>query len=158
MTELPGEILEPFAGYLALGMYHEANNELESLPTKLKTHPAVLSARLDLLIETKHWEEAAILGRSLFRLWPEGCEFYVRTAYCLHEIKRTEEAKQTLLSGPEALRSQAVFHYNLACYEAQSGNLVEAKRHLATCFDLDKDYKAESLNDPDLAPLWAVIE
>jgi hypothetical protein len=42
MTELPAEILEPFAGYIALGMYNDANNELERLPAELKTHPAVL--------------------------------------------------------------------------------------------------------------------
>jgi predicted Zn-dependent protease len=158
VIELPAEILEPFAGYLALGMYLDANDELENLPTALKAHPTVLSARLELLIEMKRWEDGAILGQSLFKLWPDACEHYVRTAFCLHEMKQTKEARKTLLCGPEALRSQAVYFYNLACYEAQLGNIAEAKRQLAICFEMDKAYKAESLDDPDLAPLWELVE
>jgi predicted Zn-dependent protease len=158
MTELFAGTLDPFAGFLALGMFHDANDELENLPTSLKTHPAVLSARLDLLMEMKRWDDGVILGRSLFRLWPDECEFYVRTAFCLHELKHTAEARETLLSGPEGLRSQAVFYYNLACYEAQLGNIAEAKRQLATCFKMDKNYKAESLDDPDLEPVWNALK
>jgi predicted Zn-dependent protease len=154
MIELPAELLQPFDGYLHLGMFNEANDELENLPTELKTHPAVLSARLNLLMKMKRWEDGAILASSLTTLWPDVCEFHVRTAFCLHEMKRTAEARQALLDGPKALRSQAVFYYNLACYDAQLGNLEESRRHLATCFKLDKGYRAESLHDPDLEPLW----
>ena len=80
MTELLTDLLEPFDGYIALGMFMEATDELERLPTELKTHPAVLSATLDLLIELKRWEDGELLGRSLFKLWPDECSFYVRTA------------------------------------------------------------------------------
>jgi predicted Zn-dependent protease len=158
MTLLPRDLLEPFDGYLALGMFMEANDELERLPNEIKTHPQVLTARLTLLMELERWENGVILGRSLFKLWPDCCEFYIRTAYCLHELKRTQEARQTLLDGPVALHEQAVYYYNLACYEAQLGNLAKARLHLAACFKLDKAYRAESLEDPDLEPLWDVLE
>jgi predicted Zn-dependent protease len=158
VTTLPQDTLEPFNGYLALGMYNEANDELERLPAELKTHPAVLSSRLNLLMEMRRWEDGAILGRSLFKLWPDECSFYVRTAFCLHEMKRTPEARQTLLDGPETLRSHAVFFYNLACYEAQLGNIAESKRQLSIAFKMDKNYKAESLDDPDLEPLWRAVD
>jgi tetratricopeptide (TPR) repeat protein len=157
MSDLPADILEPFDGYLDLGMHREANDELERLPIQFKIHPLVLSARLDLLMEMKRWEDGEILGRSLFKLWPEECEFYIRTAFCLHEMKRTAEARETLLSGPVALRGMAVFYYNAACYEAQLGHLREAKQMLSTCFKLDKNYKVESLDDPDLEPLWNAL-
>jgi tetratricopeptide (TPR) repeat protein len=158
MTDFSPGLLEPFAGYLSLGMYNDANDVLENLPTQLKTHPSVLSARLDLLIKMKRWEDGVILGRSLFKLWPDECSFYVRTAFCLHEMRRTQEARQTLLEGPEALRGHAVYFYNLACYEAQLGNIAEAKRQLSIAFKMDQNYKAESLDDPDLEPLWRTIE
>lgn len=155
---LPENALESFSGYLALGMYEEANDELENLATELKVHPLVLSARLDLLMERTQWEEAAILAESLCKLWPNTCEFFIRWAFCLHELKQTSEARATLLNGPSALREQAVFHYNLACYESQLGDLTEAKRLLSACFKLDKSYKAEALDDPDLAPLWDTLD
>ena len=82
MIKLPAKFLDPFAGYLDLGMYNEANDELERLPMKLKNHPAVLGARLDLLMEMKRWEDAAIVGGSLAKLWPETLQFHVRTAFC----------------------------------------------------------------------------
>jgi predicted Zn-dependent protease len=157
-TELAANVLEPFSGYLVLGMYDDANDELERLPNDLKTHPAVLSARLDLLMEMERWDDGVILGRSLFKLWPDECSFHVRTAFCLHEMKRTQDARQTLLDGPEALHSHAVFFYNLACYEAQLGNIAESKRQLSIAFKMDMNYKAESLDDPDLEPLWRTVE
>jgi tetratricopeptide (TPR) repeat protein len=157
MPDIHNTILAPFDGYLDLGMHQEANDELERLPIELKTHPLVLSARLDLLMEMKRWEDGEILGRSLFKLWPDECEFYIRTAFCLHEMKRTQEALETLMSGPSALQSKAVFFYNAACYQAQLGHLTEAKQMLSVCFKLDKNYKAESLDDPDLEPLWAAL-
>lgn len=152
------DALESFNGYLVLGMYDDANDELERLPNELKTHPAVLSAQFDLLMEMERWDDGVILGRSLFKLWPDECSFYIRTAFCQHELKLTHDARQTLLDGPEVLRTHAVYFYNLACYEAQLGNIAEAKRQLKTCFKLDKNYKAESLDDPDLEPLWRTIE
>jgi tetratricopeptide (TPR) repeat protein len=157
-SPLPDDLLEPFDGYLALGMFMEANDELERMPNGFKAHPTVLTARLALLMEMERWEAAVILGRSLFKLWPDDTEFCIHTAYCLHELKQTAEAKQTLLDGPDALRDLAVFHYNLACYECQLGNLGEAKRRLATCFKIDRAHRAESLEDPDLEPLWRTLD
>jgi predicted Zn-dependent protease len=158
VSEFPYEILEPFSGYLDLGMFLEAHDERERLPTQVKTHPAVLSARLELLMEMRRWEDAVILGHSLIKLWPVECDFYIRTAFCLHEMKRTEDARQLLLGGPDQLRTLAVYYYNLACYEAQLGNIPEAKRQLAVSTKMDARYKAESLDDPDLEPVWAGLE
>jgi predicted Zn-dependent protease len=158
MPKIPPALLEPFSGYLDLGMYAEANDELEKLPNEIKTHPTILVARLALLMEMERWEDGAILGDSLCKLWPKTNEFHVRTAFCLHELKRTNEARKVLLNGPQSLRKEVVFYYNLACYEAQLGNILEAKKQLATCFKMDKNYKAEALDDPDLETIWQSIQ
>ena len=150
-------LLEPFCGYVELGMDIEANDALEALPNQVKTHPLVLSARFELLMVTDHWEEGVILGQSLTKLWPQQFNFWFHTAFCLHEMKRTAEAKQTLLNAPEAIRETAQYSYNLACYEAQLGNIAEAKRQLSIAFKMDQNFKADSLDDPDLEPLWSAI-
>jgi len=149
--------LEPFYGYLHLKMFHEANDELEKLPTEIKTHPMVLEARLVLLMEMDKWEEGVLLGESLIQLWPSEHEFHFKTAYCLHELNRTTEAKVTLESAPKSIRDTALYCYNLACYETQLGNLDEAKCLLKDCFARDPQYREESLDDPDLEPLWSSI-
>lgn len=150
--------LQAFVGYVELQMYSEANDELENLPAELKAHHSVLLARLDLLMEMSRWEAGVILGESLCILWPNEFEFWFRTGYCLHVLKRTQEAKDTLLAAPATIRSTAVFHYNLACYEAQLGNLDAAKQLLKTSCVLDAKHKTEALDDPDLAPIWDSLE
>ena len=150
-------LLEPFTGYLHLRMFLEANDELEKLPTEIKTHPLVLEARLILLMEMGRWEDGVILGESLTKLWPAEYEFYFKTAYCLHELKRTGEAKATLKAAPKSIRDTALYFYNLACYEAQLGKLDEAKLLLKQCFAKEPRYRDGALDDPDLEPLWTSL-
>jgi tetratricopeptide (TPR) repeat protein len=153
MESVP-DLMQPFYGYLHLEMYAEANDELENLPNEAKAHPLVLLGRLELLMEMARWEDGVILGQSLCELWPDEYEFWFKAAYCLHEDKRTAEAKATLIRAPAAIRDTALYCYNLACYETQLGNLGEAKTLLKQCFQKDKRLREGALDDPDLEPLW----
>jgi thioredoxin-like negative regulator of GroEL len=147
-------LLQSFVGYVELGMYEDAGNELDRLPLEMQQHPTVQLARLDLLVEMKRWREGAALGESLCVLWPQELEFWFKTAFCQHELKRTVEARQTLLNAPAHIRKSAVFYYNLACYETQLGELLEGKRLLEKACEMDKRFRRDSLRDPDLQPLW----
>ena len=146
-------LLEPFVGYLDLGMFVEADEELENLPVEVKNLPAVLHARLALLVEMAQWKKGVTLGRKAIKLHPEEFEFYFKTAYCLHELKQTDKAKATLAGAPEEIREEALYCYNLACYETQLGHLEEAKQLLKACFKKDPRFREESQDDPDLEPL-----
>lgn len=127
-------LLMSFQGYLELGMDQEAIDVLEDLPHDAKVHPAVLLCQFDLLIHKKKWEEGVILGQSLCDRWPGKGEFWFRTAFCLHELRRTIEARQVLLNAPKTLRQIPVYSYNLACYEAQLGDLLAAKHCSKSAF------------------------
>jgi len=146
--------LQPFVGYVELGMYEDANDELDSLPPEMKAHPTVLLARLELLVEMKQWEEGALLGESLCDLKPQELEFWFKTAFCQHELKRTRDARETLLKAPVRIRETAVFYYNLACYETQLGDLSEGRRLFEKSCEMDKQFGRDALDDPDLQPLW----
>ncbi len=147
-------LLEPFCGYVELGMFTEANEELENVPQDFKTHPVVLHGRVELLIAMKKWDDAVLLGHSLCELWPARHEFWILTAFCLHELKQTQKAKDTLLSAPPDVRETAIYCYNMACYESQLGNLCEAKVLLGACIAKDKKYRGKAVDDPDLHSLW----
>jgi hypothetical protein len=148
------QLLKPFFGYVYLKMFEDANDVLEGLPTNLITHPTVLLARLELLMEVKMWREGVLLGQSLCNVWPSELEFWFRTAYCQHEMKHTQQAKDTLLRAPPAMRETATFHFNLACYETQLGNLEEGKRLLFIAIEKNKEFQQDALDDPDLEPMW----
>ncbi|MEJ0000919.1 MAG: hypothetical protein WDO13_18175 [Verrucomicrobiota bacterium] len=150
-------LLRPFYGYLELGMDADANDSLEALPDDVKPHPLVLTAQLELLMVMKRWEDGVILGQSLCRIFSNHHDLWFRTAYCLHAMKRTAEAKETLLSAPTAISGTALYCYNLACYEAQLGRIDRAKSLLEACFTKDANMRATALDDPDLEQVWDSI-
>jgi predicted Zn-dependent protease len=147
-------LLQPFIGYLELGMYDDAATELKSLPHELKDHPVLWMARLELVMARKKWQEGVDLGKTLCARWPEELEFWFKTAYCQHELRQTAEARETLLTAPALIRKTAVYYYNLACYETQLGNLADGKRLLQQSCKIDKRFTQDALKDPDLQPLW----
>ncbi len=151
-------LLQPVVGYVELGMYKEAQLELDNLPTEVQSNPLVQLARMDLFIETDQWKEGISLGASLCNSWPDEAEFWIKTAYCLHELKRTTEAKAVLTAAPPAHRKLAIYSYNMACYESQLGHFDEAAQFLKESFKKDRRYREGSLNDPDLKPLWNQLQ
>jgi len=50
----------------------------------------------------------------------------------------------------ERLPEVAHFHYNLACYECQLGNLEAAKYRLQRAFELEPQFRVVALDDEDL--------
>jgi len=84
------------------------------------------------------------------RVHPDESSGYIHGAFCLHELGRTLEAKQTLLDGPAGLLDEPVYYYNLACYETVLGNLQQAKVYLRASFRLDKSFRELAKCDPDL--------
>ena len=147
-------LLQPFVGYLELGMYDDAEKELESFQSELKDHPLLWLARLELIMARRQWEGGVALGKILCTRWPDELEFWFKTAYCQHELRQTAEARETLLTAPTAIHHTAVFYYNLACYETQLGNLTAGKKFLEQSFKINKRFRQDWLKDPDLAPLW----
>lgn len=152
------KLLQPFYGYVELGMFQDAEDEWENLPEKAKTHPIALLDRLRLFMDTMRWEEGLKFAEKLCASHPSDASFWINRACCCHSLGRSAEAKAVLLSGPEFLKAHAVYYYNLACYEAQLGDINSAKRLLALCFQKDKSFKQRSLCDPDLEPVWNSIE
>jgi predicted Zn-dependent protease len=137
-------------GYCELGMYADALEELNELPQHIQGHPMVMEVRLIVLMQGRKWEEALKTGLKLTSAAPDKNIGYIHTAYCLHELGRTEEARELLLSGPKTLHKEPVFHYNLACYECVLGNLDLARVHLDRSVALDKKYREYAETDPDL--------
>lgn len=140
-------------GYCELGMYDDALGELDSLPEELTHHAAVMELRTVTLMQAKRWKQALTASRSLCRVAPDKTTGFIHAAFCLHELGRTGEARDILLSGPQLLHTEPTFHYNLACYECALGNLDLARLHLEKSIELDKKFKDFAKNDPDLAAL-----
>ena len=151
------KMLLPAEGYFELGMMAEALDELDTLPAALQEGAAVLQMRLCIHMHQKRWPQALQISRTLCRVQPEEAMGFIHAAFCLHELRRTAEAKAILLGGPAALLGEATYHYNLGCYDATLGNIEDAQGHLRVAFKLYKKFREFARTDADLKALWGVL-
>src|SRR5262245_809811 len=98
-------------------MLKESWQEIKKLTSQEQLLPEVLDVRIAILMQEQRWEEALSLLEPLCKVVPNCESYFVHAAYCLHELKRTKEAREILLLGPDSLMDEPLFHYNLACYE-----------------------------------------
>lgn len=140
-------------GYSELGLPDLALAEIELIPEEARHDPVVVETRLAVLMQARRYQDALPIGRELCELSPDRTSGFIHVAFCLHELGKTGAARDILINGPAALKAEATYHYNLACYEAALGNLADARAHLDVSFAMDRKLKDYASTDPDLAVL-----
>ena len=150
-------LLQPALGYLQLGMPQEANDELEALPPELKASREVLCIRASIYIEFGSWQLLREVSGFLAKQWPEDSQHWIWLGYATRRCRSIGEAELILLDALRFHESQAMIHFNLACYAAQTGNLEEARARLARAITLNTDIRLMALEDQDLEPLWRAL-
>jgi predicted Zn-dependent protease len=145
-------------GYLELGMAAEALAELAALPVVEIRDPDIIELRLHILMQATRWADALSTAEELIRLNADAIPAYIHGAFALHELGRTEEARNLLLKGPSELRKDPTFHYNIGCYEAVLGNREAALDSLQASFALDETYRDFARRDPDLTLVREALE
>jgi predicted Zn-dependent protease len=145
-------------GYLELGMATEALAELALLPEVESRDPDIVELRLHILMQATRWADALKTAEELIRLNAEAIPAYIHGAFALHELGRTQEARNLLLKGPSELRKDPTFHYNIGCYEAVLGNKEAALDSLQASFALDETYRDFARRDPDLTLVREALE
>jgi tetratricopeptide (TPR) repeat protein len=146
-------------GWLELGDWHEANEELEKITPAFRAHADVLATRLAIYAKAKKWERCVDIGNALVKAIPNRSSGWLQRSFALHELKRTQDAADLLLPAAVLFPKEWLIRYNLACYACQLGKRKEAWEWLEFAFDLSdsKAVKLMALNDPDLETLWTEI-
>lgn len=140
-------------GYIALGLNAEAAEALEEIVEAERDALPVLVLWLTLYVEWGKWSRAAEVGATLCEREPGVAGFWIQHAYAVRRHLGISEAREILLRGLGLHPLEAVFHFNLACYEAQLGNLAEARNLLETACHLEPAFEETAKIDPDLEPL-----
>lgn len=151
-------VLACVEGYLQLGLLEDALDELERMPAPGKGRPEWLQLKVAALVKAVRWEEALVCCEELIRRAPESHHGYIHASFCLHELGRTLEARNRLLAAPRFVTEQALFYYNLACYEAQLENPDEAATLLRIAFRRDGSLCRVAISDRDLEPLREMVK
>jgi tetratricopeptide (TPR) repeat protein len=99
------------------------------------------------------------IATALVQAAPDDPDGWIGRSFALHEMKRTEEARDYLQRVVDKFPKISVIRYNLACYECQLGSLEKARDWLAKAFKVGdtKAIKRMALDDRDLEPLWKEI-
>jgi tetratricopeptide (TPR) repeat protein len=148
--------LQAAQGWFELGDHVEASGELEMISAQNRAHPGVLEVRWAIYAAAKKWEAALEITATFIQLAPEHSFGWLHRSFSLHELNRTAEARDNLLSVLDKFPDESILRYNVACYECQLGRLEQAKSWLEKAFKMGnpRRMKLAALHDPDLQPLW----
>ena len=146
-------------GWLDLHTVADARAELLQISAANTAHPEVLETWWRIHAAEQDWSEALRVAELELRAAPDRMSGWVDRSYSLHELRRTQEAREALLPAVKKFPKASLIPYNLACYACQLGDSAEAQQWLRKAIARgEKDeIKRLALNDPDLAALHEEI-
>jgi hypothetical protein len=109
------------AGYVELGMFLEADTELDKIDPFNRAAPEVLASRLAIYHGLKKWELMQEIAKRLAEFQPDDIQWTISLAYATRRADSIHAAKEILLDAKLKFPKEAIIFYNLACYECQLG-------------------------------------
>jgi tetratricopeptide (TPR) repeat protein len=141
-------------GYVELGMYLEADAELDKIDPFCRAAPEVLAVRLGIYAGLQKCELMQVVAEKVANYDPTEAQWRISFAYATRRTESIEKAREILLTALGSHPEEPAIHYNLACYECQLANLSAAKQHLTKATKTGGKFKLMALEAPDLEPLW----
>jgi tetratricopeptide (TPR) repeat protein len=142
------------AGYVELGMFLEADTELDRIDPFNRAAPEVLGTRLAIYLGLEKWELMQEIAKRLADFQPNDIQWIISLAYATRRADSIQAAKEILLNAEPKFPKEAAIKYNLACYFCQTGEIQNAKNYLKQAFEIDLNCRVAALEDEDLKPLW----
>ncbi|MDB4797193.1 tetratricopeptide repeat protein [bacterium] len=150
--------LKAAAGWIQLGDYDSANDELEKVRAEWRAHPDVLELRWLIYSHHEQWDACLDITSAIVKMAPDRVAGWIHKAESLRRSSGGgfKNAKALLLEAAKLFPDDSMIQYNLACYSAQLGQLDAAQEYLDKSYELGdaKQIKLMALDDEDLKPLW----
>lgn len=142
-------------GYLELGMPQQALETLARLREPRGLRPRALFLQGEALRCLCRYAEALVPLCRASQAEPANVQIWLALGWCYKRTARLDLAIHSLERALEAAPSDALIHYNLACYHSLAGNKRRALSYLAQAFALDPEYRGLVDSEPDFDPLRA---
>jgi tetratricopeptide (TPR) repeat protein len=147
--------LSAASGWLGLGRYAEANEELEKISPENLAHPDVMEVLWHIYAKAGNWAVCLDIAGAILKLDPQRAFGWTHRSFSLYELRRTQEAFDLLMPVAQQFPNVWRIPYSLALYCAQLGRFIECQLWLQKALAIDREVvKRTALIDPNLKPLW----
>jgi len=141
-------------GFTELGMWLDANAELEEIDPEVRHFPEVLEVRVRIYRALEKWELMQTVAKKLTEVDPTDSRWPLAWAYATRRAESVDAARFILIAAWELHEKEPLIPYNIACYMCQLGQNEIAKGMLEVAFKLSPEMRAAALDDEDLKPMW----
>jgi len=149
-------------GWLELGDYKSASEQLENIESSRRSHPDVLKLRLRIYMKAERWESGFQLAEGLSRSLPDDAQVFVWRSECARWMPGggVLRALELLLDVSTDFPDEPLVPFTLCRYNTLLENLVEAVNWMNITFDVArrvgslKEWKQRASEEPDLKPLY----
>jgi hypothetical protein len=151
--------LQAAIGWLELGNWCEANNEIENISPPFKAHPDVLQVRCKIYHDAGKWDYLAEVANVLCTTLPDSSFGPVHLAHALRKLGRSNEARNALLPVADKFPDDWRIPFHLACCFCRTGELKPALDWLTRAMDVagKTDIRTMALEETDLEAMWLDI-
>jgi Flp pilus assembly protein TadD len=141
------QMVQQAEGYLELGMAQHALDVLSRFGDALPDHGLYLKGEA-LRALNRFRDALEPLSRAAMGS-PHDIHIWLALGWCHKRSGRIDLAIEALEEALSVDSSDALVHYNLACYWSLAGNKRHALSYLARSFDLKEDYRSLVATEPD---------
>jgi len=117
-------------GYVELGIFLEADTELDKIDPFNRAAPELLATRLAIYRGLKKWELMQQIAKRLKEFEPENVQWTISLAYATRRAFSTDIAMEILVNAEARFPKEGAIPYNLACYYCQLREIEKAKCYL----------------------------
>lgn len=146
--------LKSSLGYITLGLYQEAWDELESLPPEFRATDEVIGLRIEIYQLLGKWQSARALAESMAKRSPENPTWWIAWANSQRHETCTLEGRWVLYQAIQIHPASAAVLYSLACFSCSLGETKKAQKLLAKAIAIDPKLTAKALDEPDLEAIF----
>jgi len=147
------QILQHAEGYLELGMARQALEALDRLEGSAALDGNAFYLRGEALRTLEHHAEAVDALLQAADFLPENIHIWLALGWCHKRQGRLDLAIDDLETALTIDPSEAIIHYNLACYWSLAHNKSQALEYLSHAFELDNRFRDLVPQEPDFDPL-----
>jgi hypothetical protein len=149
--------LQAAEGWLELNCHLEANEELDKIAPQFRVHPHVLTLRWKVYKKENKWDACRDIAAAIIQSEPNDVCGWIALAYATRRAMGygLKAAQTILISIAKNFPKDSTIPYNLACYDAQLGNLAAARQWLDRAFQVGEKQSLQKfiMDDSDLEPL-----